>query len=59
MQDLKEIRLLVRSSEANNTMRIRIGLTRGIWSGMVDILPVTGRLIVRVYRVGFYPSQAK
>src|SRR6266481_517467 len=40
MKDLKEILLLVGCPEANNTVRIRIGLTRGIWSGMVDIRPV-------------------
>ena len=59
MQDLKEIALLVRSSEANNTMRIRIGVPWGIWSGMVDIPPVTGGLVVRIYYIGFYPKQAK
>ena len=49
MQDLKEIVLMVSSSQANNTW-IRIGcpVRAGNWSDIADILPVTGVREVRV-----------
>src|SRR5262245_47240627 len=49
IQELKEIDLSGLVSvrvwvPANNTVVIRIGISRGIWSGMVDIHPATGCL---------------
>ena len=58
IQELKEIGLPGLFSvsvwvPANNTIVIRIRTSRGIWSGMFDILPVTGRLVVLIiYRLG-------
>src|SRR5262249_46467813 len=56
MQDLKEILLLVGRPETNNTVRIRIGIPWGIWSGMVDVRPVTRSFVGVIDYRRLYPK---